>query len=263
MGNERFELPDWSEFADGPRERRSRFTAGRLLALALVLVIAGAVGLIARVGPDALQRLAPRLANLAGRSPHAMLAKAQQHLVRGENDRALAELDRLQRLAPHSGDVQFLRGIALGNSQRNPEAVDAYSRAIELGCSQLATAYNNRAYTRALARVDLAAAMEDVQKALEFAGDNPAFLDTRGYIHYLQGRQKLALADLNAVLEDPTGNWGSEEGLGEIYFHRGLVHRELGEEDLAAKDFDLAKRLGFNISDFPKPVAAADRPQSR
>ena len=51
--------------------------------------------------------------------------------------------------------------------------------------------------------------------------------------------------------------------LGEIHFHRGLVHRELGNAEQAERDFDLASRQGYSITAYPEPVVRAAAPAEK
>ena len=232
--------------------------------------------------------------SLLGRTPQAIRGRMLAKLRRGDLEGALAECAKLREIEPVEG--RWLRTKLLGQMGRYDEAVEEITGAIEarpddaqlyLARADLlgrlkrfeesvvdytkvialdptnATAYNNRAYNRALARVDLDQALEDVQKALTLAEEHPqsqrglaAYIDTRGYLFYLQGNYKKALADFDSVLNDLDRHNSPEEELREIFFHRALVYEQLGETELAKRDFDLAERLGLVIQDRPLPVIA-------
>ncbi|MGL5094152.1 MAG: tetratricopeptide repeat protein, partial [Planctomycetia bacterium] len=183
-------------------------------------------------------------------------ARAMRALEKGDNPKALREADRLVKSVPEVG--LYLRGHVYSLMKRYPEALADYDRLLKMN-PNLDSALNGRAYTRALAKVDLDGALADVEQAMRIAGDEPAYVDTRGYILYLMGRPKDALADFNKVLDDPSVRARLDEhGWGEVYFHRGLVHRLLGEEVLADADFASARRLGWTIDDYPNPVRNAE-----
>ncbi|MFM7071323.1 MAG: hypothetical protein ACKO38_05950 [Planctomycetota bacterium] len=60
---------------------------------------------------------------------------------------------------------------------------------------------NSLAYARALANTELTEALRDIDEAIELAGRDSAFLDTRGYILYRRGEGDAARRDLDAALE--------------------------------------------------------------
>jgi tetratricopeptide (TPR) repeat protein len=139
---------------------------------------------------------------------------------------------------------------------KSDEAIEAYGNALGHDPNN-GTALNNRAYHRALARKDLVEAAKDVEEAIEIDGEQPAFVDTRGYISYLRGDFKQALADFNQALRESEDKGDPKEFSAEILFHRGLVYKKLGEEDLAKKDFEKAKTLGFEATEYPEPVTGS------
>lgn len=174
----------------------------------------------------------------------------QAYLASEQFEEALKDAEKLTELAPAQGYI--LQGDAQARMGKSAEAIESYGKA--LGHDPLnATALNNRAYHRALFKTDLDEAVRDINEAIEIAGENAAFVDTRGYIAYLRGDFKQALADFNKALG------GAEEepdpGFGEIYFHRALVYRKLSEPKLAEQDFEKAKKLGFKWDEEPEPVA--------
>lgn len=69
--------------------------------------------------------------------------------------------------------------------------------------------------------------------------------------------------DFNSVLrDDDRALRGLDQtGLGEVYFHRGLVYQQLGKKDLAEKDFARARKQGFEIKDYPPPLSQEEQKQ--
>ena len=106
----------------------------------------------------------------------------------------------------------------------------------------------------ALTKKNLHEASKDIAEAIEIAGEEPAYVDTRGYIAYLQGQFKDALADFNLALDGAEKVKANDEFSAEIFFHRALVYRKIGEAELAKEDFEKAKKLGFKWTEEPEPV---------
>lgn len=181
---------------------------------------------------------------------HAM--RYQARLRADDNEGAVKDAEQLIELSPAQGYIW--KGDALAKMGKSEEAVEAYGNALGHDPTN-ATALNNRAYHRALAKKDLVEAAKDVEEAIEIDGEQPAFVDTRGYISYLRGDFKQALADFNQALRDAQEQDTEPEFSAEIHFHRGLVYRKLGENDLAEADFKKAKELGFEWKEIPEPVS--------
>lgn len=181
----------------------------------------------------------------------AYVGRFQVLLEKGEYDKALKDAEKIGETKPSTGHV--LRGDVYAKQKNYDESIKAYTAAIEADPKN-ATAYNNRAYHKALARRDLDSAQEDVSLAIELAGEEPAYIDTRGFVAYLQGQFKAALGDFDEALEGAEDSI-SQEFYAEIYFHRGLVYRKLGEDKLAEEDFAKAKQLGFEWTEIPEPLA--------
>lgn len=238
-------------FEDDRPPIRPQITRGRMGVLAMVLGLGLLLALVATLGSDAVERLRDFMP--VG-SRNAILNRVQVYLMRGDVERALKECDRLVELDPKEG--HSFKAAILSEVQRYEEAADEYSKLIEIEPGN-AVYYNNRAYHRALARTELDEAMVDVERALELTPDVPAYIDTRGFLHYLSGRFEAALEDFNTVLDDSKFVQQLEDRpqeLGEIYFHRGLVYKQMRQLDKAEHDFQLAHRLGFRTDAEPEPV---------
>lgn len=228
---------------------RPQITRGRMGVLGMVIGLGLVLALLASFGPallDGVRDIFP-----VG-TRNDILRRIQILLVRGDVDRALAECDRLIELEPKDG--RMIKAQIYSEFGRYKESALEYGKLIQLD-PQNAAFHNNRAYHLALAKIELDDAMKDVEKALQLAGDVPAYVDTRGYLHYLTGNFDAALADYNKVLDSPEAieeMQGPE--LGEIYFHRGLVYRQMRDVDKAERDFSVARRLGFKSEEYPEPV---------
>jgi tetratricopeptide (TPR) repeat protein len=137
-------------------------------------------------------------------SPSLLLQRAEWLLEDGKKEEALATAQRIKELIGDEPLWLMAYGQFLQSAGRFQEAVEYFRRIEQIsersGNPPRATALNALAYAQALAQVELAEALQNVNKALELAPGEPALLDTRGYILYLLGQYDLALADLHAAV---------------------------------------------------------------
>lgn len=120
----------------------------------------------------------------------------------------------------------FSRGSALERVRRYEEAEVMLEKSVRMDPT-LAEAWNYLAYMWAERGVKLDTALAYVEEALKLAPGNGAYLDTRGWIRYQQGRYAEALPDLERALsvlpeEDAT-----------VLDHIGDVLLKLGRENEA------------------------------
>lgn len=180
---------------------------------------------------------------------------------------SLAEYDRV--LALDADDMNAIQGKAnvLLRQGRHDEALAYMDRVIELTRGENGVVLNNRAYYRAVAHKKLEEALADVQLALEKDPDSANALDTRGYVLHLLGRNAEASIDLTRAIESIDADWKNasrdiqhrqesefwpyfsrqfQESLSVVHHHRGLVQAALGMEREAARDFEQARKYGYN-----------------
>jgi tetratricopeptide (TPR) repeat protein len=142
------------------------------------------------------------------------------------------------------------------------QAIDDANQAIQLvgnNSRELPELLNNRAYIRALGNLDrkeLEAGLDDIQRAMAMVRRNPEYIDTRGYLYHLLGKQDEALKDLNHAIaltmrnKDELNSAQDDErfahNLAVMHYHRALVHQASGKTKEANADMDLAKKLGYD-----------------
>jgi len=162
--------------------------------------------------------------------------------------------------------VQALALVVLGQAEA---ALQAAQAAVDLAGPDDPEALNHRAYIRALVGRDLREALADIDRAIAGAsGPSPEFLDTRGFILHLLGRQQEAIDDLNVAIDSAqndrrrllmlTGHIdpgelayrlrSADHALAVMHHHRGLACRELGLVRQAEQDQAVAGRKGFDPS---------------
>jgi tetratricopeptide (TPR) repeat protein len=220
------------------------------------------------------------------RRQHAELClrKAQQKLEDGDLQGSLDEANQAVELVPESTKPFKFRSYIYFRMKRLAEAVADQSTALEIWEQRSAlavfsadksikrNALNERAYLRALGNFDLEEALQDVEQALNLLKlpheDEATFLDTRGYIHYLQDDLEAASRDMIRAkdLEEESHGITFEQLLlissGEdeaktdlaasygdfavIYHHYGLVLKKQEQTEQAQQYLDLANQLGYN-----------------
>ena len=232
-------------FDDERPRRRANVTTGRMGVLLAVIVVAALIGLGAHYAED----LSGILDRIDPNHPRAIARRMENKRLRGDLAGALEESKKLSKQFPVVGTR--IEAMILGEMGRFEESVRAYDRVLtEVPDDHVAL--NNRAYNLALARQRLDEALRNVDKAIAIGGNSPVYVDTRAYIHYLMGRHREALGQLDRVLANPDDP--DLDGIGEIVFHRGLVHRALGNRVMAERDFKSARDNGFVIKEYPEPV---------
>jgi tetratricopeptide (TPR) repeat protein len=201
--------------------------------------------------------------------------RAQWQMERGDYEAALRDCHRMVELRPDERSYSQ-RSEVLQYLGRGQEAVEDWKRIMAMRAAQSTRAgrtmaLNGLAYYRGLANVEIDEALADIDEALRRGGEDYQMLDTRGYLYYRKGDFNRALQDLNRAVggaEEDYESWraraGGDKGFGlpdrreqdliarqqgrnlaVILYHRGLVYQDRGEPELAEKDFQRVRELGF------------------
>lgn len=88
-----------------------------------------------------------------------------------------------------------------------------------------ADSHNYLAYMQAERGVKLDMALDHAGVALAVEPDNPAYLDTRGWIYFRQGEYELALADISLAFESLPDDPTISDHLGDIYAAMGNMEK--------------------------------------
>ncbi len=134
----------------------------------------------------------------------------------------------------------FERGYAAGISGNANDAVDAYSKAIEVN-PQYVEAYNNRGNIYA-SLGNHNQAIKDFNKTIELDPQYAYAYSNRGAAYKILGDFKQAIDDHNKAIELNPQNATS-------YYNRGLTYVSLGNYDQAINDFDKAIELNPQYED--------------
>jgi len=194
-----------------------------------------------------------RLVKMQPRNARLQMVQAQLYAQAGQPQKALAVCDDLVARRPDDPRPLNMKASLLAKTKRYKDAIKACDAVLKLEPGD-PTGLNNRSYFRAMARVDLKEALEDVQKALAKEPDNETFIDTRAYLYYLFGRFDEAMADYNRILAGDGFRVRNLDDMGEIYFHRGLLYKHMGDQQRMQEDYERARRSGFAIEDEPPPL---------
>jgi len=186
-------------------------------------------GSVHRNGLNVLEELARERPE----EPRVHYYRAMLYSYVKDYDPAVAAFERAEKLsedAPDAAEIlsdqfYFAYGAALERSKRFPEAEVAFERCLELN-SDHAEAYNYLAYMWAERGEKLDRALDYVRKALAIDPESGAFMDTLGWVYYMQGKYEAALTEIERAAQrlpdDPT-----------VIDHLGDVLLKLGAEDKA------------------------------
>jgi tetratricopeptide (TPR) repeat protein len=203
--------------------------------------------------------------------------RAEIHRKLGELDAAMGDYNQAIALLTDGKSLPRPSvGLAIAHDRRaylheclghHREALDDSKEAL-VGCPvgppQLrATMLNDHAYMCALTGMELQSGEHDIDEAIQIAGNDPAFLDTRAYVRFRLGQYDVALNDLQMAIRMEEGQrYGFQDdellhrNLAVMYHHRGEVYEKLGQDEKnkdradfkqkAEVDFHRAAQLGFD-----------------
>ena len=191
-----------------------------------------------------------------------------------EFEKALADVERLASASPNSTTVLGLQSQVLHHLGRHEEAIAVCKEmrrlAEEKYIGSATTALNTLAYAQAIGNTQLDDALKNIDEALRLAGDEPALLDTRGFVHYRRGGSKEAKEDIERAVQiwetlvtyqetkqlPAVRSYQSESELASIrqalavmLYHRSLVYDRLGMRDEAKVDRERVRGLGYEPND--------------
>ena len=148
------------------------------------------------------------LADRLPEAPEVLRLIGRTHSFRGEYAEALETLRQTQRVAEGlenpeqwlNAEFYFDLGASLERVGQEDEAEEVFERVIRMDPNH-AHALNYLAYMWAEQDRNLDQALAYVQRALRQDPDNGAYIDTRGWIYFRQGRYEQAYRDLTRAAE--------------------------------------------------------------
>ncbi len=165
----------------------------------------------------------------------AAILRADQLLGKGEFAEAAKAYRRLLKTYPGNWALTERLAIALERSDAQVEALELYKAVWDAVASPAAA--NNAAYLVSQLHADdkakLSAAIDRVDQAIQRVGRLPSFLDTKGWLVYLQGDPKAAVV---LIREAILGAGNSAE----IHYHLAVVEQALGNDEPARMHYQAA-----------------------
>jgi tetratricopeptide (TPR) repeat protein len=213
------------------------------------------------------------------KSPVIFELRGQVRLEKGDLLGSLADFNKTIDLAPHSTEPYVARAMVLQRLERHEDAIRDLSQAIRLHRNSdvpllryapytRSELLNSRAYTRAIAGLELDAALADIDRAITMEGENAHYLDTRGYIYFLLEDYHRANEDLEKALKIAEDNEPLpgliiagdtprqrrlarvkrqyDQALAVIHHHSGQIYEKLGDVAKAEAHLRQGDRLGYN-----------------
>ncbi len=168
---------------------------------------------------------------LAARNPQSSefpVYLGQLYYSNGNEAAAMDQFALALKLDPKNGSLLYILGTYYLNvpGPRRAEGLGLLKQCLSLEPVN-ADCLNSLAYAYAEDNVNLDEGLKHVNAALVVEPDNPAYLDTRGWLYYRQGQYEKALKELiraDGILKDP-----------EILGHIAEVYLKLGSPAEAGK----------------------------
>jgi hypothetical protein len=179
----------------------------------------------------------------------------------------LEDAVRASEIAPTAVQPWRVRALVNVVLDDADAALAAADMVVSLSAPGDPDALNHRAYIRGLVGRDLPAALVDIDRAIGAPEESsPEMLDTRGFLLHRVGRHREAVDQLNLAITGMQQNRrklgllagrvdpvqlacrvrGLEHGMAVMLHHRALACREVGLDEQAKQDFELADRKGFD-----------------
>jgi tetratricopeptide (TPR) repeat protein len=197
------------------------------------LRLADLYGQVGRV--DEGVALARALATERPNVPSVHMVLGVLELKRGNAAQAVEAFRTASRLEPNASRAHFALGTAYEDKGEIGKAIEAYKKARSLEGKDPAP-YNNIAWIYASQGRNLEEALSQAQWASELAPDNPAILDTLGFVHLRLGHYDKAELLLRRAAEQLRNN-------ARVHYHLGMTYYRLGRKEDAGVTLRRALQL--------------------
>ncbi len=164
----------------------------------------------------------------------ARFVRAAAGIRVGQPERALEDLNILDRQLPIDAESRFELGQLYGVLHRVPEALRQWDRWIEFHAYHvdLPSAYNERCFLRATHNLALATALQDCERAVALEPTAAAYQDSLGWVRWRMGDAEGAKSAFDEAIRLETGLAWSLYGRSWVWLKQGDAAR--AREDLAA-----------------------------
>jgi tetratricopeptide (TPR) repeat protein len=164
--------------------------------------------------------------------PYSSLASI--YLAQKNVDEAKNQYNTILEKNPNVPTAHMMLGMISESEQDFDNAENHYRKALEIN-RNFAPAANNLAFLLAERKGDFNEALDFARKAKAIMPEDPAIMDTLGYVYYkkgLYGNAAGEFTDSLNKLENPV-----------VYYHLALVYEKQGKSELAKKQLDQAFKL--------------------
>ena len=169
----------------------------------------------------------------------AYSALAQVYVRQRRLDAALSEFEQLAERQPRPVAALTFSGIILQAQGQPDRAAERFQRALEID-PEAAVAANNLAWIYATSGDKLEAALQLAQTARRHLPDNPAVINTLGFIYYKKDMLTLAIPELKASVDRVPDN-------ATYNHHLGLAYAKAGDRPRAIQHLRRALQLHGNF----------------
>jgi tetratricopeptide (TPR) repeat protein len=173
---------------------------------------------------------------------------AKLYMINKEEEKAVSQYKKIIEKNPQQAASHMMLGTIYDLQKKFDLSENHYRKALEINPDFIPAA-NNLAYLLASQDKEIDAALGLAQKAKERQPDNPAIMDTLGWIYYKKGLYDAAIRELQGSVEKIPEN-------ASVRYHLGLAYNENGKKDLAKKEFAEALRINekFEGSDNARKI---------
>lgn len=156
-------------------------------------------------------------------------------------DQAILIWNRCLAIEPENFDCLFGLAMVYDDMKEFDKSDELYQILLELQPDD-PTILNNFSYSMIQREINLEKALEMVEKALLKEPENPAFLDTIGWVYFKMGEIQKSLGYINLSLK-------YNESDPDVLIHKGKILSELGKTDAAKIFFEKALQIDPTKSD--------------
>lgn len=169
-------------------------------------------------------------------------SRAAAYFVYGDRQHALDDYSAAIKLAPHSAELYYDRGVVFASQSDEAAALRDFNAAMGIDSKLVVPALLQRAKIY-IARRNFSGAIADYSQAINLQRTTAVLWSDRGYAYLLQHDYKGAIQNESVAI-------GLAPTLARAYFFRGAAFGELKDSHNAGNDIDAALRLDPSLDSY-------------
>ena len=154
-----------------------------------------------------------------------------------EMEKALGEAEKLSESKPEKEAVYFMRGAMFEKMKKYSAAETEFRKVIEIN-PKSSGALNYLGYMLADRGERLDEAKDMIRKALDLDPDNPAYLDSMGWVYFRLNRLEEAEQLLRQSVDKINGDPTVYDHLGDVYLKEGKIKDAIAQWQLSLKEWE-------------------------